>query len=449
MKNFVYFCRVFLKNVEMVDVQFWTVIPFIVMLLLIAVAPLAVPEFWERNLNKLYVTLALAVPTAVLLICMGLGENLLHQILFDYVPFIILLMSLFVVTGGILIKGDIMATPKVNAGILALGFGLASFIGTTGAAMLLIRPLLNTNSQRNYKVHTVLFFIALVANCGGVLTPLGDPPLFLLYLRGASFAWFFKLFPQWLLAGGILLFLYYIIDTYYYRKEPLSAKKRDVEEYQPIRIKGALNFVYVLMIIASVIFLNEGYIPVMGEPDCPVYLRFLREYVLVAVILLSMFTTHKTIRSQNKFSWDPILEVAILFVGIFTTMTPALLFLNSHAASFGLDRPWQFFYATGALSSFLDNAPTAVAFHTVASGLPPVDGASMAAGVQEAFLRAVALGAVFFGSMTYIGNGPNFMVKSIAEQSGVRMPSFFGYMLKFSLCILLPVYVIVQLVFLH
>jgi len=433
----------------MVDVQFWTVIPFIIMLLVIAVAPLVFPEFWEKNLNKLYVTLAIAVPTAIMLVCIGLGHSLMHQLLFDYIPFIVLLMALFVVTGGIHIKGDIRATPNVNTGILALGFALSSFIGTTGSAMLLIRPLLDTNSQRTYKVHTVLFFIALVANCGGVLTPLGDPPLFLLYLRGASFGWFLELFPEWLTVGIILLSLYYLVDRYYYRKEPLSAKKRDVEEYQPMRIKGVHNFVYIMLIIASVIFLNESYIPVMGEPDCPVYIKFLREYALVAIIIMSMLTTHRQVRVQNKFSWEPILEVAILFVGIFTTMTPALLFLNSHAASFGLHSPWQFFYATGALSSFLDNAPTAVAFHTVATGLPAAEGARLVAGIPEAFLRAIALGAVFFGSMTYIGNGPNFMVKSIAEQNGIKMPSFFGYIVKFSLVILLPVYIIVQLIFMH
>lgn len=431
----------------MVDVQFWTVIPFIVMLLVIAVAPLALPEFWEKNLNKLYVTIGIAAPTAILLLCLGLGKNLEHQLLFDYIPFIVLLLSLFVVTGGIRITGDIRATPHANTALLAIGFLLASLIGTTGAAMLLIRPLLEINQQRTRKVHTVLFFIALVANCGGVLTPLGDPPLFLLYLRGAHFTWFLKLFPEWLTCGAILLLIYYLVDRYHYKREPIAALRADNIERTPIRITGKINFLYILMIVASVIFLNESYIPVMGEHDCPIYIKFVREYALVGIILLSMFTTNKEVRPANKFSWEPILEVAILFVGIFTTMTPALIYLNTHAASLGLDQPWQFLYCTGTLSSFLDNAPTAVAFHTVATGLPMVEGVPVVAGIAEPILRAIALGAVFFGSMTYIGNGPNFMVKSIAEQSGIKMPSFFGYIGKFSLCVLLPVYIIVQLIF--
>jgi len=431
----------------MVDVQFWTVIPFIVMLLVIAVAPLALPEFWESNKNKLYVTLAIAIPTAILLICLGLGENLMHQLLFDYIPFIMLLLALFVVTGGIRITGDIKATPMSNTILLAIGFMLASVIGTTGAAMLLIRPLLEINQQRTRKVHTVLFFIALVANCGGVLTPLGDPPLFLLYLRGAPFTWFSHLAPEWLTAGAILLVTYFIVDKIQYKKEPIAALRADNIEKTPIKVTGTINFLYIFMIVASVVFLNEGYIPVMGEHDCPIYIKFVREYALLAIILLSLFTTNKEVRPANKFSWAPILEVAILFVGIFTTMTPALIFLNTHAAALGLDQPWQFMYCTGALSSFLDNAPTAVAFHTVASGLPVVDGATIVAGIPEPFLRAISLGAVFFGAMTYIGNGPNFMVKSIAEENGINMPGFFGYIAKFSLCVLLPVYIIVQLIF--
>lgn len=431
----------------MADVQFWTIIPFIIMLLVIAVAPLTVEKFWESNLHKLYVTLAIAVPTAILLVCIGLGENLVHQILFDYVPFIILLLALFVVTGGINIRGDIAATPVVNTVILGVGFLLASIIGTTGAAMLLIRPLLEINQQRTRKVHTVLFFIALVANCGGILTPLGDPPLFLLYLRGAPFTWFSSLVPQWATAGVILLVLYNIVDTIQYKKEPIHAIAKDNAETTPITMSGGINFIYIMLIVASVIFLNEGFIPIMGEHDCPIYIKFLREYALIAIILLSLFTTKKEVRELNKFSWEPILEVAILFVGIFTTMTPALIYLNANAASLGLDQPWQFLYCTGVLSSFLDNAPTAVAFHTVASGLPIAEGTDVVAGISESILEAISVGAVFFGAMTYIGNGPNFMVKSIAEQSGVKMPDFFGYILKFSLIVLLPVYVIVQLLY--
>ncbi len=432
----------------MQQVELWMVIPFVVMLLTIAVAPLVAEHFWESNRNKLIFTLAISIPTIVLLSFYGLGESILHNMLFDYIPFIMLLLALFVVTGGIHIKGDITATPTVNTFILAMGFILASFMGTTGAAMLLIRPLLQINKQRAYKVHTVLFFIALVANCGGILTPLGDPPLFLLYLRGAPFEWFSSMAPEWAVAGGLLLALYLLVDRYLYKKEPAEAHLRDKLEQEPIHISGARNFLYLGMIILAVLFLNRTYIPAMRVEGAPLYVRFLRDIVLAVIILLSLLTTKKEVRKANHFTWEPILEVAILFIGIFVTMTPTMMYLNAHAADLGLTKPWQFFYSAGTLSSFLDNAPTAVAFHTVATGLPQVAGAEYVAGIPEILLTAISLGAVFFGAMTYIGNGPNFMVKAIAEQEGIKMPSFFGYMVKFSLVVLLPVYVVVQLLFL-
>lgn len=422
-------------------------IPFVVMLLTIAIAPLAVEHWWEKNRNKLIFTLLLSIPTAALLAVYGLGGNVVHQLVYDYIPFIMLLLALFVVTGGINIKGDIAATPAVNTMLLAVGWVLASFMGTTGAAMLLIRPLLQINQQRAHRAHTVMFFIALVANCGGMLTPLGDPPLFLLYLRGASFEWFFQLMPQWVFVGLVLLALYAVSDMYFIRKEPAHLRKRDEEEHEPIRVGGVINFVWLAAVIAAVVFLNASYIPAMADHHAPIYVKFLREIVLLVIIFASLKTTSREVREGNHFSWEPIAEVAILFVGIFTTMTPALLYLNANAASLGMTEPWQFYYATGVLSSFLDNAPTAVAFHTVASGLPVMEGVPYVAGVPEVLLKVVALGAVFFGSMTYIGNGPNFMVKAIAEQEGVKMPSFFGYMTKFSLIVLLPVYVLTQLIF--
>ncbi|MBP5538735.1 MAG: sodium:proton antiporter [Bacteroidales bacterium] len=424
------------------EVQLWMAIPFAMMLLLIAVAPLLFPKFWESNKNKLIATAVITVPAVILLVAMGLGKAVLHQVAFDYIPFIMLLLTLFVVTGGIHVKGDLPAIPSINTGILAIGYFLASLMGTTGAAMLLIRFLLETNCQRKYRTHTVLFFIALVANCGGILTPLGDPPLFLLYLRGTPFLWFTQLFPQWLALGVLLLAIYYMIDRYYYKKEPLENKKRDLQEVSPIRFKGKVNFLYLLIIILAVMFINEGYIPAMKGG----VLRFLREFIFVVVIILSLKTTAPAIRTINHFSWEPIMEVAILFVGIFVTMTPAMIYLNIHAASVGINEPWEFFYATGLLSSFLDNSPTAVAFYEVATGIAPVEGLTVA-GISPVVLKAISLGAVMFGSLTYIGNGPNFMVKAIAEQEGVEMPSFFGYMVKFSLCILLPVFIIVQLVF--
>jgi len=431
-----------------VDLPLWSLVPFVVMLMMVAVAPLMMEKTWEKNSTKLIVSLVLGVPVAVFLINRDMSQALEHQLLYDYVPFIVLLASLFVVTGGIHLSGDLLAKPLTNTVFLATGYVFASLMGTTGAAMLLIRPLLETNSQRKYNTHTVLFFIAMVANCGGLLTPLGDPPLFLLYLRGASFTWFLHMFPAWLLVGAILLTIYYFLDSYWYKKESEHRLFADEEEHRPLRIYGHVNIVYLLLIVAAVAFINVGFIPAMGDPESPVWVRFLREIVLLSIIGLSLYSTKPEVRSSNRFSWNPILEVAAVFLGIFTTMIPAMLFLKGHAASFGLSQPWQFFYSTGALSSFLDNAPTALAFHGVAAGL--VDsGAAVAevAGVPEVLLEAISMGAVFFGAMTYIGNGPNFMVKAISAEYGYKMPSFFGYMYKFSLCVLLPVYIIVQLVF--
>lgn len=424
------------------------VIPFVIMLLTIAIAPLAAEHLWESNRNKFIFTLAISVVTVVLLSFYGMGHSIVHNLLYDYIPFIMLLLALFVVTGGIHIRGDIAATPFINTIILGIGFVLASFMGTTGAAMLLIRPLLQINNQRKHRVHTVLFFIALVANGGGILSPLGDPPLFLLYLRGAEFQWFSSMYPEWLVAGLLLMSLYFVIDRHYYAKEPAENILRDNAEHEPIRISGTRNFIYLAMIISAVLFLNRSYIPAMRAEGAPFYIAFLRDIVLGVIIILSLVTTPKQVRKANNFSWAPILEVAILFVGIFVTMTPAMMYLNQHAMELGLTEPWQFYYYTGVLSSFLDNAPTAVAFHTVATGLPEVAGVEYVAGIPEMLLTAIALGSVFFGAMTYIGNGPNFMVKAIAEEAGVKMPSFFGYILKFSLVILLPVYIIVQLIFL-
>ena len=310
----------------------------------------------------------------------------------------------------------------------------------------------------------MLFFTAIVANCGGVLTPLGDPPLFLLYLRGVEFTWFLNLLPQWLFVGGVLLLMYYIADSHYYKNErellrllrqramrygkPIEEPAPTVEENTKFELKGVVNIFYLLVVIAAVALINPGQIPAMAAEDAQLYMKFLREIVLVAVIVLSILTTRREVREANHFTWTPIVEVAVLFVGIFATMTPAMIYLNSNAASLGLDSPWQFYYSTGLLSSFLDNAPTAVAFYTIATGLPVAEGVATVAGIPVILMKAISLGAVFFGSMTYIGNGPNFMIKSIAEENGIAMPSFFGYIIKFSLIVLLPVYVLVQVIFL-
>ena len=426
-------------------------IPFAVQLLCIAVFPLTkIGEWWEHNLHKLYISLLLGVPVGAWLCLNGMSHELEHQMIYDYVPFILLLMALFVTTGGICIRGDMRATPTTNTQIMALGWVLASFMGTTGAAMLLIRLLLQTISQRQYKAHTVMFFIAIVANCGGLLTPLGDPPLFLLFQKGAPFGWFMSMLPEWAVTGVLLLGIYWLVDNYYYKKEPWHLLSADYREQTKVTATGLINILWLLCVVASTMFINPSYIPAMGAEDAPWYLRLLREWAFILIIILSMLTTKRKVRKDNSFSWTPILEVACVFCGIFATMTPALMFLEQHPLP--VEHPWEFVYATGSLSAFLDNAPTAMVFHATATTLPASTAAVAAgtavAGISEAFLRAICMGAVFFGAMTYIGNGPNFMVKSIAEESGIKMPSFFGYMLKFSIIVLLPIYVIVQLLFL-
>ncbi len=428
------------------EVSAFLLIPFVLMLLSIAIGPVVAGHWWEKNINKLVVALVLGIPTAIILIAQGFRHELQHQIVFDYIPFVLLLGGLFTVTGGIRLSGDIRATPGVNTLFLGIGAILASLMGTTGAAMLLIRPVLETNKQRKHTVHTVLFFIAIVANAGGLLTPLGDPPLFLLYLRGAPFTWFLKLAPEAFIIDIVLLATYYIMDRINYAKESVKDIARDVTEVKPLRLEGTVNFIWLLGIVASVAFINEQYIEVIktGSP----YWKFLREGAIVLMMILSLITTKRKVREANRFTWDPILEVAFLFIGIFITMTPALIFLQEHASNMGLHSPLHFFFATGALSGFLDNAPTALAFHSVASGLPQIADAPYVAGIPEILLKAISMGAVLFGSMTYIGNGPNFMVKAIAEAEGIKMPSFFAYMYKFSLIILLPLFAIIGILFL-
>ena len=354
-------------------------------------------------------------------------------------------MALFVTTGGICIRGDLKATPLTNSTILAIGWVLASLMGTTGAAMLLIRLLISTNEQRKYKVHTILFFIAIVANCGGLLSPLGDPPLFLLFQKGTPFLWWLQnMLPEWLLTGAILLVIYFLTDMYYYKKEPTANLMADVREARKLHATGLINIFWLLCVVMSTMFINSTYIPAMGAHDAPWYLKLLREWVFIAIIAASWLTTKKETRVKNNYSWAPILEVACLFVGIFATMTPALMYLQQHPLP--VQHAWEFVYCTGALSAFLDNAPTAMVFHATATTLPIPEGVEAVAGIAPEFLKAISMGAVFFGALTYIGNGPNFMVKSIAEQEKIEMPSFFGYMIKFSLIVLLPVYIIVQLI---
>lgn len=427
------------------SIPLYASIPFLIMLLMIAIGPLFFHHWWEENKNKLIISLALGVPTAIYLISSGYFHNLEHQIIFDYIPFIILLGGLFVITGGINLSGDIEAKPSINLLFLGLGALLASFMGTTGAAMLLIRPVINTNSERKFKVHTILFFIAIVANAGGLLTPLGDPPLFLLYLRGAPFGWFFQLLPEWIFTNALLLIIYYFTDKYYYLKEPPENIAFDKTNITPIKLKGTFNFIFLAGVVFSVAFLNKQYIPAIEHNH---YLAFIREGFILLMAGLSLYFTSKELRSANKFTYTPIIEVAYLFLGIFITMVPALLWLEANAKTLGVETVAQFYYATGALSSFLDNAPTAVSFYNLALGLTDPGSSGLVAGIPDHLLKAISIGAVFFGAMTYIGNGPNFMVKAIAEENKINMPGFFGYMIKFSLIVLLPVYILVQIIFL-
>ncbi len=425
----------------------WLSIPFVVMLLFIAVGPLLFNHWWEDNKNKLKVSLALGLPLSIVLIVRGLHHELMHQILFDYIPFIILLGALFVITGGIHLRGDIEAKPSTNVVFLTIGALLASFMGTTGAAMLLIRPIIRTNQQRVFKVHTILFFIAIVANAGGMLSPLGDPPLFLLYLRGAPFEWFLGLFGPWLFVNATFIIIYYFVDRFYHAKEPVIAKVKDHIQIDPISLHGNLNFLFLAGVIASVAFINQQYFPAIHDNH---YLGFIREGVILTMAILSLVTGNKEMRYlHNKFSWGPIVEVAYLFIGIFITMVPALLYLKENSHSFGISSPGMFYFFTGGLSAFLDNAPTAVSFHNLALGMAGQFGeAKLVAGIPEVLLKAISLGAVFFGAMTYIGNGPNFMVKAIAEENNITMPGFFGYIFRFSILVLLPVYIVTQMIFL-
>ena len=426
----------------------WMLIPFVVMLLCIAILPLLpkVGEWWEENSHKLIISLVLGIPVACWLCVNNLSESLIDEVVYEYVPFILLLMALFVTTGGICIRGDLKATPGVNTAILGTGWFLASLMGTTGAAMLLIRLLLSTNQQRQHRVHTVLFFIAAVANCGGLLSPLGDPPLFLLFQKGAPFFWWMQnMWTEWLVTGALLLGVYYCVDSYFYHKEPTVNLMADVHEATKLKATGLINVFWLLCVICSTLFLTpENFCNWFGyasAAEMPWYVKLLREWVFIAIIAGSWLTTSKQVRKDNNYSWAPILEVACVFIGIFITMTPALEFLKENAENIKafINQPWQYVYCTGALSAFLDNTPTAMVFNEMECG-----GAGVA---SDAFLKAISMGAVFFGALTYIGNGPNFMVKSIAEQEGIKMPSFFGYMIKFSLIVCLPIYIIVQLLF--
>jgi Na+/H+ antiporter NhaD/arsenite permease-like protein len=403
----------------------YTLIPFAVMLLAIALAPLWVPHWWERNSHKLLVGVVLGAP--ILALYLVRRPAALVAAAEDYVSFIVLLAGLYTISAGIRLTGDLEATPLTNASFIAVGAALASFIGTTGASMLLIRPLLQTNCERRRVKHTVIFFIFLVGNVGGMLTPLGDPPLFLGYLQGVPFTWTFRLWPQWLLLTGVLLALYTIWDAWEYAHESRQARRRDRAEIRPLRLQGGLNAVWLALVVLAVALLHAPW----------------RELGIVALAALSLWRTPAAIRRANGVTAYPMIEVAVLFFGIFLTMIPALELLRVRGGELAVREPWQFFWATGALSSFLDNAPTYLTFLALAQGLSMTD---EIVGVTHRVLAAISVGAVAMGANSYIGNAPNFMVKSIAEEAKVPMPSFFGYML-YSGAVLVPLFVVVTLLF--
>jgi Na+/H+ antiporter NhaD/arsenite permease-like protein len=417
------------------------------MLLSIAIFPLSpARHWWEKNRNRLLVAVILSAYPAVYYFSTD-PHPLTHVLQFEYVPFIVLLGSLFVISGGIRLTGDLVASPHTNTAFIAIGTLLASFIGTTGAALLLIRPLLQTNRERQYKVHTVIFFIFLVANIGGSLLPIGDPPLFLGYLAGVPFFWTLNMWQLWLPTSLFLLTIYYFVDRIYYAQELPYRKLLDEVIREPLRLHGGRNFVWLLGVVASVIFMHE---------NSPVpFFRFLycRELSMILLVAVAVLTGERKNWKDNEFTMGPITEVAALFLGIFVTMTPALTLLQAKGGELGVDTQLEYFWGTGILSSFLDNAPTYLVFFKAASGsvaagaLEPVN--LIGTGIDKVphhILLAISAGAVFMGANTYIGNGPNFMVRAVAEEAGVRMPTFFGYMV-WSGAILIPTFLGVSFLF--
>lgn len=412
-----------------VDFPIWSGIFFVALLLAIAIFPLINAEWWGKRYGL--VSLLLAIPAAILII--SKEKMLLLHSLSEYISFIILLGSLFIISGGIVIRIGSNGAPKINTLLLFIGAFFASFIGTTGASMVLIRPILRINKWRKQIVHLCVFFIFLVSNIGGVLTPLGDPPLFLGFLRGVPFFWTFKLIIFWIFAVGILLFIFFLLDNHFIKKEDRTKLAETLSELpeKKLEIRGKLNFLFLLIVIISF------FVP-----------PIIREAMMIASALASIYFTPVALREENAFTYHPIIEVAILFFGIFVTMVPVMQMLQVNGSKLGVTEPWQFYWATGILSSFLDNAPTYLVFATTAQSVAQYKGIvdNLIIGIPEIYLRAISVGAVFMGANTYIGNGPNFMVKAICEENDIKMPSFFGYM-AWSYGILIPLFILITFVF--
>jgi len=457
-------------HLKLSQLTLWWVIPFVGILLSIAIFPLVAPHFWHHHYGKVSLFWGLSFFIAFTVF---FGGNvsffyLLEVYLLEFISFITLLLALFTVSGGIMLKGDLAGSPKVNAIIILIGTVLASWIGTTGAAMLLVRPLIRANGWRKYKTHIIVFFIFLVANIGGSLTPIGDPPLFLGFLHGVNFFWTLKhILPILLFTSSILLVVFFIMDSYYYKKEPGRPPEATGEK---LALEGKMNLLLFPAIIAAVLIssLNLGTAFTIHTVKMPLAL-LIQITLFIVITFISLKITKKEIRKANEFGWEPIVEVAKLFATIFITMVPAIQMLRGAstvlqekgyaALASGQGGPLgpviklvvnksgefinsAFFWATGILSSFLDNAPTYVVFFNTAGG-----DAKTLMTTHAATLLAVSVGAVFMGANTYIGNAPNFMVKSIAEESGVPMPSFFGYIFKYSIPILIPTFLAVMFIF--
>jgi len=438
----------------------WWGLPFAGMLLSIALGPLVAPAFWHHHFGKIaaFWGAAFLLPYALMFGVGAAWHGAVHALVAEYIPFVVLLTALFTTAGGICVHGNLRGGPWLNTGLLGLGTVLASIMGTTGAAMLLIRPLIRANDNRKHNVHVVVFFIFLVANAGGSLTPLGDPPLFLGFLQGVDFFWTTQhIWPETLMACAILLVLFFLIDSYYFRQK----SERQIDELDPtphvapLRLEGKRNFVLLAaavgLVLMSGIWKPGVVFDVFGTPVTLENLA--RDVGLIVLTVISLVITPRTARLGNDFNWEPMKEVGKLFAGIFLTIIPVVAILRAGEAGAlgwvirlvtgpnGAPDNVMYFWATGILSSFLDNAPTYLVFFNTAGG----DAATLMTS-GAATLAAISAGAVFMGANTYIGNAPNFMVKAIAEQRGIRMPSFFGYML-WSGAILLPLFVLMTLIF--
>lgn len=402
--------------------ELWMAIPFLGLLAAIAILPIIAHGFWSRLRNQAIVSLLLALP--ILMVYGKYAPGLLVEQIRDYLSFVILLSSLYTVSGGIHIAGSLKSSPSANTLLLGIGAVLSNFIGTTGASMMLIRPLLHANSHRKHHAHLPIFFIFLVSNIGGALTPLGDPPLFLGFLNGVPFFWTLRLFPLWIIAVTLLLVIFYFTDRMILIRDKTPAKA--LEPHEPFQLKGKRNFFCFAAILAAM------FLPLPW-----------REAVMITTAVIAIRITPKRYHEANAFSHLPMIEVAIIFLGIFITMVPALQLLRMFGGELGVSQPWQFFWATGGFSAFLDNAPTYMTFGSLAQGLR-LGGPHW--GIPEKLLMAISAGAVFFGAMTYIGNAPNFMVRSITQHRGWKMPSFFGYM-AWSAGILLPLFLLITFIF--